>query len=502
MFKEFMILHITKKTIRFIVIGWLILFSYFFMKDFEALSIYVVLSIILGFYIYVSVKFNHYVLSLFMLFSFITHAISPPFFFINKDKYNYAGWSAVKDFNFEIETFSEMYFYLMLLLFFVLLFSILFKLIFSTHGANKALINRLRCRTYFGNASNAIDVTLPNRSILYSVMLMLFIFVCVIPMNIFMFDNGISIMGIQQIRLPYKLTGILFYLRGYVMPAVMFYLYVKSKKNVLLDLTVLLCAVIAGICAQSKGVVLMTGFPVLMFNLQRRNWFRLVAAGSLIVLLVSSMGYYRGIVISLGESPGFVEFLKTTPEVLNLLVGDSSERNPFSFVIKLFFNFVDLMSSRLGGVQDIVLGYQCALDNTFRSTFNFFTGQPVFEAGNMVQALYGFDLPEDAWVGIGMTLLGYLIMFSRNSIFLLIICSLLVSILITISESILKRYFSQYGLLRSVGYFLGVYFALQLYSGAMGQYYVIALASIVSYKLIPYILPRRFRESSLSLGKY
>jgi len=101
-----------------------------------------------------------------------------------------------------------------------------------------------------------------------------------LPVKFWMFDMGIGIVGTPPPGLPFRLSGILFYLFNYIVPMIIGYFYLNTKRNsLLLALLVLVYAILIGLTSSSKGVVLLTTAPIIAFAWLDRRWTILSLSG-------------------------------------------------------------------------------------------------------------------------------------------------------------------------------------------------------------------------------
>src|ERR1051326_8557210 len=81
--------------------AWIALIVHCWHHDVEAVKLAMILPSIFGLALLMALKLRSTVLTIFMGFTFISHAIAPAFFFLQKKNYRYSGdWGAVKDFGF------------------------------------------------------------------------------------------------------------------------------------------------------------------------------------------------------------------------------------------------------------------------------------------------------------------------------------------------------------------------------------------------------------------
>ena len=88
-----------------------------------------------------------------------------------------------------------------------------------------------------------------------------------------MFQNGISIVGVEPPRLPFKLSGILHYFTKYVVPLTLGYLYYRSPRNLPTALLLLGYGLLLGLTSVSRSALVLVLLPVLgLAWIDRRKW--------------------------------------------------------------------------------------------------------------------------------------------------------------------------------------------------------------------------------------
>lgn len=115
--------------------------------------------------------------------------------------------------------------------------------------------------------------------------LILSIILIMIPLNSWMFETGIGLTGIQPPSLPYRMSGILFYLAKWIVPGILAFLYLRTKKNsVLLVIILASYGLFLGVATSSRSAAFsLIIVPVVLAFLNRR-WF-LFSIGSMLGLI-------------------------------------------------------------------------------------------------------------------------------------------------------------------------------------------------------------------------
>jgi hypothetical protein len=170
-----------------------------------------------------------------------------------------------------------------------------------------------------------------------------------LPVKFWMFTMGIGIVGVSPPQLPFRLSGILVYTFGYIVPIGIGYLYHKTNRSsLLLSSLIAVYALLIGISSSSKGVVLLTTAPIIAFALLDRRWTILGVSGLLAGFGVILTSASREIVhISDGLTTGFFTNLGTIGTLAETLA--TLEWSP-----EMLLFFVDI-SKRVEGFQGLLL---------------------------------------------------------------------------------------------------------------------------------------------------
>lgn len=410
-----------KKTTFLIIITPLILFSsLLFIKDLQAGFIFLILFVIFTYLILKSLVIKNNLLTMILSLSGIAHVIGAPLFILNKKDYSYSGWNAVKDFDFTPSFFLKVYAYSISSIIFLVLFTTLIQKYFIT----KESISREKSLKKDNNR-----YSLP-WSILFFLLLVLSIFTA-----IFMYVNNIAILGIESDRLPFKLVGILFYFRGYVLPVILFLVYKKTSRSFFVSLSFILVALIVGALSASRGVTLIYLFPVLLEILNKKFALK----HFILILFLIILGYFT---TSLTRDAMYSSTGLSIVELSTLILNTSSSFKSDEGLLYSLLSIISTMSNRLYGAQDSVLAYQYVLVNPWESFINFiFSGTLV---NDLAGELYGLEFLPGMGYGVGLGLVALFVMIGKSNIFLMLISILFFSILISYVNYLLKKAFFNY----------------------------------------------------------
>lgn len=405
----------------------IIFFAYLVTVDQQAAFMFVGLLISFAGLVYLTTKTKNNVLIMGILLAAIANVIGTPLFILNKLKYSYSGWSAVKDFDFSTASFMSVYAYsfpsILLLIGFIWLIE---KCI-----PRQPLVTHKATGTKFVNSSTGSNAynEIKNKPRWTSLFLILMILTVVIA--IFMYVNKIAVLGIESEPLPYKIVGILFYLRGYVLPITLFLVFTKTSRSVLLMMFTIVMALIVGGLSASRGITFMYMFPVLAAILAYKISFQRMA----LVIALILLGYVTTTMIR------ELIYADQSSSVIDLFMGLLSSESEFQSdegLIVSLLNVISTISNRLYGAQDLVLAYQHVLLDPWYSFGNFlFMGS----IADIAKDIYGLEFLPGQGYGVGMGLVGILVMIGRADISLLVIAILFFSLLAVLINRLLTRLF-------------------------------------------------------------
>lgn len=239
------------------------------------------------------------VLRLFVGVFLFTQFIGVPWFVVNRERYTYSGWTAVKNFSFTFFEFIKIYTPLAVFLLFVVLFFALFSKFvrMPNIAVIEAAKRRVRSIIYPGYRKSLVNS--------YFVA-MVVVIALLIPLNLWMFQNGISLVGITPPSLPFRLSGILHYFTKYVAPLLLFYIYLRTSRTFLPAAILSFYALVLGASQISRFTTVVMLAPVLFcaFRDQNRKLFFIALIwGLLCFQLVTLM---RNVVYDVDLSSGLV----------------------------------------------------------------------------------------------------------------------------------------------------------------------------------------------------
>jgi len=389
-------------------------------------------------------------LRFFVAVCFFTQFLTVPWFVSRKDRYTYSGWTAVKDFDFRLTEFAEIYLPIGVFLFLLVVVFLIISKLMPLPSVQK---KRYRCfpnrRDSFFSNSKAISNPRQKKYTL----LILIIVLLLIPLNLWMFQNGISMTGIKPPMLPFKMSGILHYSTTFLVPALLFYLYTKSARNALPASILLFYALILGTSHISRSATIFMLFPVIFYALiDKKKQFLLILSSvwGLIAIQVSSL--MRNVVYFYGGA-GSRNSAATD-------AGFSTRMYDFFSTQAVNIDLVDMafsIVSRIESPQSIVLGSQFDPDAIGGKIVMlkrlFYQGWIQIDSDAFHLEWIGKTLPKGFAAAGGF--LSAVLSISGNNMFFLIFLSFITAMYIYFGEYLVRKINHRFN-------FLGLYSALIL----------------------------------------
>ena len=204
--------------------------------------------------------------------SFITQAVTMPLFYLNPKDYNFQRY---RPFNFtgleSLDVFHKIGIFLLILLFFAGIWE---KLLKKPKRENYLVISSENAH-WGSSPHNLINnmVIISQSKSLISAGFIIIIIVLMIPLNNWMFEMKIGLTGIPATRLPYRLSGILTYLAKIVIPLLLSFLYLRTRRQSFWLVIILgFYSIFLGVSTVSRAAALMVIICPLVFSLLDRRW--------------------------------------------------------------------------------------------------------------------------------------------------------------------------------------------------------------------------------------
>jgi hypothetical protein len=260
-----------------------------------------------------------------------------------------------------------------------------------------------------------------------------------LPVKLWMFDMRIGLVGLPPPELPYRLSGILFYLFNYLVPIALGYLYIKTKRNsLLLALTIAVYAMLIGALSVSKSVILIPISAIVAFAWLDRRWVIfsfaiilsgigvLVATGARTILYTNGLGSFT-------ELGGYGLLSRVFFEL--------------SWSSNMLFVYVDI-GNRLSGFQDMFLSSQFnadAVGGAWNIFFHIITfGQYVHIDHDAIHIEYLGHSVSYGFYGVAATFNAWMMMAVNKNILMILPFGIYAAFILVIFEKTLKAVSRKY----------------------------------------------------------
>jgi len=395
----------SRRTMRWLaggaVAAWVMFIAYCWRSNVEAAKLAIILPPIFGTAFVIALRARSVVLSLFMGFTFVSHAIAPPFFFLKRENYSYGGdFGAVKNFSFQAGELLRIYGTVCVFTLAVLLFTI-------------AGVKMVRGEIPWSGLRLGRPKT--QRRGAYDFLIIGFLIAVAVPQSILMYKLRVGITGVVAPALPFRLTGILYYSRSFIYPVLLFIAYALSKRSRATAVVIVLYAWFAALCGSSRYVLVISAASVVLFAVVDGRRIRFLASAATVGFAFLTVTHSREYIYS--DALPFREYLLKS-------VGESEERPPVG-------DLIGAIALRLYGPQDIVLAYQYDVPDRVQAMARWFTDRPVVDLN---YEFYGMILEPGSGFGVGIGLAAWMIVLARRSYIFLIALAGVIAIFLIVAD--------------------------------------------------------------------
>ncbi len=209
----------------------------------------------------------------FVWLTWITQEVTILVFYLNPENYAY---QAHRPYAFTGWDSYHVLIRLGIFLLIILIFSKTIEIIINSTSARKYLSigDRQIITNTYDNINNKPKITSQLASILIIVIIAL-----MVPVNQWMFEQGIGMTGVEPPRLRYRISGIMSYFRALVVPAVLSILYLQTSRR---SLPIIFClglySAFAGISSVSKAVAVFPMIVPMTFAYKEKRWMQFYLA--------------------------------------------------------------------------------------------------------------------------------------------------------------------------------------------------------------------------------
>jgi hypothetical protein len=305
-----------------------------------------------------------------------------------------------------------------------------------------------------------------------------------LPVKFWMFDMGIGIVGTSPPRLPFRLSGVLTYLFGWIVPLIIGYLYIKTKRaSILLASIIALYALMIGILSSSKAIVLLTTAPIVGFAWNDRRWVLMSISG-----LLASFGVM------------IVEASRLIVHISNKLVTESfTELGGFGTMFETLtrlewspkmFNIFVTIAGRVESFQGLFMAFEFnpdAVGGAFGIFIKLINNTWIDLGHDAIHLEYlGYTIPE-GFHGVPASLNALMLMASNRNIFILLFFVIYTALILIILERLILRLTQKWSLSKSTAQAILFFATLLVYTSPGGVVFQFMLAGLVFFVYLPKI---------------
>ena len=306
----------------------------------------------------------------FALASLVSGWLTPLGFFLQRDNYQYSGFSAVKDFDFSAFRFIGYYVPVIVAYYVILLVA-----------ATPILLNPARYRIVesgsgaFGRLASLIPAEGSRRNRGLMRLLLVTLVALFASINWWMYDHGIGLTGINPPRLPFHLSGTLYYSARFVFPVILTYLFTRFRPSSADLYLVIAYACFASLTSVSRTVLVLLFLPIFVIGFVEKRYLFSTIAGLIVGIMYPVIEFARNVVylIQDGMSTRNLEF--SLPAVI---LNSASEYRFGGFMAGPL-----ALVARVGGGQDVALAAQYF--NELEGPFRAFLRLYVFDFWDMAR---------------------------------------------------------------------------------------------------------------------
>jgi len=272
-----------------------------------------------------------------------------------------------------------------------------------------------------------------------------------------MFSNGVGLVGIEPPKLPFKMSGALFYLFNWIVPWSIALLYTRSRRSLGVFLFVVIVGIISGICSLSKAVLLFFMLGPIFYSLYDRHWYRFVFSIIACSVGLAAVLSARSILYLIVDGEVFLNLTHQISTFAPLLMTE------LKFSYETFFVLVSVMD-RVDGFQSLHLSsnFDSSAVGGGWQLFLRFLYSPWSEIN--IDAMHvefmGFSLPS-GFISVTGTITSQMLMTSNSNIYWLGLFAVAVVIFSRLVEYACKLIAIKYNMPSSIKF--GILFGFSMF---------------------------------------
>lgn len=395
-----------------IIMGYLVVYFYVLLKNPDAAILYLCCLPLCAVPLIISVQSGKAALSTFYILIFFSLGLNSFIFFLEGERYlPWGNMSAIGDFDFQLAEYLIYFFKIYIFSSSVIIF---YRFLYRTRekkGIAAVFPKMKECKKY--------DY--------------LCIALCIFSsaLSAWMFERKIGITGLIPPRLPFHLSGILYYFRLYIITVIILFFYFKSKKSMAAAVAILTYAYIGGITSLSKGIPSMLLMPIMAEMLVYKKNGRLVITGIWYCVLYYIVQNSRGLIYSdIYASYRFLEMMWYSAGTLQAVHFN---------IVHLIISCIDRISDRQYGGQTLVITSQYH-KLSFYDLLLYYSGKPLSNIiPDMAGEMFRMRLNGSMATGVGIGMLGTVNVLANGSLPRMIVQGFVIAVLLVFLDKSMDR---------------------------------------------------------------
>ena len=328
----------------------------------------------------------------------------------------------------------------------------------------------------------------------------IFFIIILLPLNYWMFQNKIGITGIPSTKLILKLSGILSLFCKYLVPLIIFYLFLRTKKKSFTLSTILFIYSLYLGCAtasRSAAILMLVG-PICFYYFEKK-WFKFLLTLILCAISFELISVSRELIYLHDRAYGDVT---KSDNNLFFIVSSSISKIDFYNIVKFPFNIAD----RLLGIQPLMNAYksEVATDLNYITTWKVTVGWPYTDYFTTKLNLLDFEqsgrMPRGGTTTINLSFFYLTLISSKNSLLGKFVFCLTYAIFTCIVDFGIKNIGKKYRLKKKYCDFFIVIVTLVFLLNPQYILNKISLFLIIFLYLIPKIIQLKRILKSINIG--
>jgi hypothetical protein len=316
---------------------------------------------------------------------------------------------------------------------------------------------------FIGNNNDKIFINKRKKSNKKNSHFLVFIVAILIPLHFLTYRYGINIAGISPPDLPFRISGILFYLTKYIIPFYLIYIYWIGDKKIYALLGLTLYAYVLGVTTISRSIPVSIIIPLLLIAIYKKEKFKSLFLIINIIVIFMLTTQIRNDIYTIENNQLIAKIDKSPIEnIINVFLNKENFINFYGFI-----NTLNEIFNRIEGFKNLVFSY----------TYNpELVAQPWIFLLRMISwnfGEYSSDNHNLQWVGehlpdnfvLGGGLLSNALIIGNFGFIWLILLAIITAVLLYIIEFSVNRFQINFKLDLEIKKYIIIFLTFMLFTG-------------------------------------